>query len=76
MTLIAVLNKGWQAPKASNVHAKDVYRYNTSVARFCALAQMLHTRKVDIRAAHRRSLRKAGLPLTPVVNKYRAKRAY
>ena len=78
MTLGTVLARGWQAPAAPMVgpdFAKATYRYNASLARFLRLTEMAVARRGKIRAAHRRYLRKIGMPLAPLpyAGKYRAK---
>src|SRR6185295_17676209 len=55
--------------------AAATYRYNASLARFLRLTEMAVARRSKIRAAHRRYLRRIGMPLAPLPkgSKYRAK---
>lgn len=78
MTLAQVLQQGWQAPAittTSTDHAKVCYKIDHSVARFVALTDLFTVRRSKIRAAHRRYLRKIGMPLAPLpkASKYRTK---
>lgn len=84
MTLGTILANGWQAPKVVELYpqvpfgtdvAKATYKYNASLARFLRLTEMAVARRSKIRAAHRRYLRKIGMPLAPLpfASKYRAK---
>ena len=84
MTLGTVLARGWQAPSSLAAYpqvpvgmdiAAATYRYNASLARFLRLTEMAVARRSKIRAAHRRYLRRIGMPLAPLPkgSKYRAK---
>lgn len=84
MTLGTVLAQGWQAPSglaqfpqvpAGMGIAQATYKYNASLARFLRLTEMAVARRSKIRAAHRKWLRQAGMPLAPLprASKYRTK---
>jgi len=78
MTFAQLCTAGWQAPKVDAGNPRANYKIETSAARYANAVLTLATdRPSKIRAAHRRYLRKRGLPLSPlpVSAKYRAKKA-
>ena len=72
MTVAAIVARGPQFRRntAGDI-ARISYLDNQTLIRFASLPAIVERRRIDIRAAHRRWLRKAGLPLTPTANKTR-----
>jgi len=75
MTFAQLVAQGWQAPAVAD-GAQAAYKMQASAQRYAnTVLTLANVRPSKIRAAHRRYLRKRGLPLTPlpVSAKYRAK---
>jgi len=72
MTFAQLCTNGWQAPKSENP-----YKIRASAQRYAKTVIHCGTDRLrNIRAAHRRHLRRIGMPLAPlpVTAKYRAKK--
>jgi hypothetical protein len=76
-TYAMVIDNGWQAPKVratcTEVHA--AYTAMRSAQRYSDLHWAMVARRSNLRAAHRRYLRRRGMPLAPLAaaSKYRTK---
>jgi hypothetical protein len=66
MSIIEVLNNGLSLGKHRGDLAKILWKNESSIQRWLALRGKLAQRRLMIRAAHLRSLRRVGLPLHSV----------